>query len=179
MPDHVRQHQTKSSPIWIFAQNCCISSGNTWDEEQSQTQGPSIEVGMSMSQICMNASPPIEYLLETPHQCISNANEEEVVQWNWLMLLCSAAAGVLAGSNAPLAVVFFVLKIVEGAFFDIEQQSGAATADSKPKTKQGSLDVSTILVASILLALIFQSTLGNEIVLSMLEYKQPQEDTTE
>jgi len=128
-------------------------------------EGPSVEVGMTMSRVIMNLFPPIEYILENPNERTSNADELEVIQRNRLLLTCGCVAGVSAGFNAPLAGVFFALEIVEGAMGEVER-----TGEPHTDVKKGPLNISAILLASVLSALVFRSILGDEMVLSVSAY---------
>jgi len=119
-------------------------------------EGPSVEVGMTMSRLIMNAFPPIEYLLEKPGERLRNANEAEMIQRGRLLLSCGAAAGVSAGFNAPIAGVFFALEIVEGAFAEVER------TDHTLNPKRSPLSITALLVASVLSALVFRYFLGNK-----------------
>jgi len=127
-------------------------------------EGPSVEVGMTMSRLIMNAFPPIEYLLEKPGERLRNANEAEMIQRGRLLLSCGAAAGVSAGFNAPIAGVFFALEIVEGAFAEVER------TDHTLNPKRSPLSITALLVASVLSALVFRYFLGNEMVLTVSTY---------
>ena len=126
-------------------------------------EGPSVEVGMSMSRITMNLLPPFEALSST------NATESTIRHRNRLLLACGAAAGVSAGFNAPLAGVFFALEIVENAFEDVlPNGSSEPTADSNAARK--SSDITSILIASVLSALVSRSILGDHLALIVSDY---------
>lgn len=128
------------------------------------TEGPSVEVGLSMSGLVMNAFPPLEYLLEQPGKKLPNVEEADIVQRGRLLLSCGAAAGVSAGFNAPLAGVFFVLEIIEKTFnqVDAKKKDNATSCGNKDRRPQY---ITSLLVASVFAALVFRAILGNEAVL--------------
>jgi len=126
-------------------------------------EGPSVEVGLSMSRLVMNTFPPLEYLLEGPGKKLPNVDEADIVQRGRLLLSCGAAAGVSAGFNAPLAGVFFVLEIVEKTFNQVDakkKDGGSGNEERRPQY------ITSLLVASVLSALVFRAILGNEAVLN-------------
>ena len=131
-------------------------------------EGPSVELGMSMSRITMNLLPPFEALSSTNGEKES-PTESTIRHRNRLLLACGAAAGMSAGFNAPLAGVFFALEIVENAFEDVlPNGSSEPTADSNAARK--SSDITSILIASVLSALVSRSILGDHLALIVSDY---------
>jgi H+/Cl- antiporter ClcA len=113
-------------------------------------EGPSVEIGMSMSRIFINRFP------------IEGKFRSKKVR-SRLLLACGAAAGVAAGFNAPIAGVFFALEIVQGAFADVDKsQKTLATAVSG--------NISAILLSSVLSALIAKALLGDHLIFELHEY---------
>jgi len=134
-------------------------------------QGPSVEIGVSIGRLCSNVFPPFEYLLKGPNGETNKPTEDEVLRRNRLLLSCGAAAGVSAGFNAPIAGVFFALEIIENAFQQAskeEQVNGIQDLPSDEKTSSSS--ITSILLASVLSALVSQAILGNHLALTVTEY---------
>ena len=132
-------------------------------------EGPSVEVGMSMSRIIMRAFPPIEYLTTTTtgSRRKGNVDESEMIQRGRLLLTCGAAAGVSAGFNAPIAGVFFALEIVQGALNEVTER----TSDALTSSKKRQLDITALLVASVLSTLVCRYFVGNEMILTVPPYE--------
>lgn len=113
-------------------------------------EGPSVEIGMSMSRMCIN-----EFPIEGKFRSKKMRSR--------LLLACGAAAGVAAGFNAPISGVFFALEIVQGAFAGLDKsQETIATATSG--------NISAILLSSVLSALIAKALLGDHLVFELHEY---------
>ena len=133
-------------------------------------EGPAVEVGMAVSRLCMT---------EFPVESKSNKPPEDWVtkrtQRNRLLLACGAAAGVSAGFNAPIAGVFFALEIVQGAF---QKNNAEAMANKTSRNNKAPLEsfvtsssnISAVLLASVLSALIAQALLGKHLVLELSDY---------
>jgi H+/Cl- antiporter ClcA len=161
-----------------------LGSGNSLGPE-----GPSVEVGMSISRICM---PP------TPLRRGDETYEETAarIRRNRLLLSAGAAAGVAAGFNAPLAGVFFALEIVqqyqpplnpapaptpsttEALIATPRAESSEAEKwfqSEPPDFLSGSGSITAILLSSVMSALISQAYLGDSLALSVPHYdlKQP------
>jgi H+/Cl- antiporter ClcA len=116
-------------------------------------EGPSVEVGMSMSRI---------FIKEFPLEGQSDSVEKNKMR-SRLLLACGAAAGMSAGFNAPIAGVFFALEIVQGAFAGLaKSEETIATATSG--------NISAILLASVLSALTSKALLGDHLVFELHEY---------
>jgi H+/Cl- antiporter ClcA len=156
-----------------------LGTGNSLGPE-----GPSVEIGMAVSRICM------------PSSIVRSETDAETVariQRNRLLLSAGAAAGVSAGFNAPLAGVFFSLEILqqslpplkplpEALMMSGEDENGTVDGlqnmDAKwfQKVKDDYLSTGTgpitaVLLASVLSALVSQVYLGDSLALSVPSYQ--------
>jgi H+/Cl- antiporter ClcA len=131
-------------------------------------EGPSVEVGMSMSQLCIQQFPMIS--AETKKEYEESPARKKMR--SRLLLACGAAAGVSAGFNAPIAGVFFALEIVQGAF----RSATAVASDSTKSVGEETIatatsgNISAILISSVLAALTSKGILGDHLVFELKAY---------
>jgi H+/Cl- antiporter ClcA len=120
-------------------------------------EGPCVEIGMSVARACMDGI--------SQSQCLPKNREN----WNLLILSCGAAAGVAAGFNAPIAGVFFALEVMQNAFASVrhEKNHDNSTVKSILSTPD---NITPVLLASVLAALISRTLLGNHLVLTLTDY---------
>ncbi|KAL7482673.1 hypothetical protein ACHAW6_008332 [Cyclotella cf. meneghiniana] len=169
-----------------------LGTGNSLGPE-----GPSVEAGMSLSRLLMNNEifAKLNWVFGTMED--STMTEVQRVNRKLardrLLLACGAAAGVSAGFNAPLSGVFFALEIVQNAFVtidfpldkkeawdddaefdemndgDMEEADGVqsfATIGGEALASQ-QINISAILLASVVSALTIQLLIGSELSLRL------------
>ena len=162
-------HQEAFEPLAALRKSIAsvmtLGTGNSLGPE-----GPSVEIGMAVSRAC----------------CIpKNAGNDDEIQGGYstmhyrqqrqrdrLLLSSGAAAGVSAGFNAPIAAVFFALEIVQGAFDAVDEEE---SADGQPQSQRvpvlSNNNISAVLIASVLAALIARAVLGDELALHVTQYQ--------
>mmetsp|Transcript_3088 Transcript_3088/g.6790 ORF Transcript_3088/g.6790 Transcript_3088/m.6790 type:complete len:722 (-) Transcript_3088:125-2290(-) len=169
-----------------LAATATLGTGNSLGPE-----GPSVEAGMGLSRLLINNEffSKISWVFGT----LEDYDMSEVERVNRkmardrLLLACGAAAGVSAGFNAPLSGVFFALEIVQNAFVTIDfpvkkEKSEADFGDGdemqimttvavggEPLALQ-QINISAILLASVVSALTIQLLLGSELALRLGEF---------
>ncbi len=163
-----------------LAATATLGTGNSLGPE-----GPSVEAGMSISRLLMNN----EFFsrLTTFFGTLEDSDMSEVQRVNRklsrdrLLLACGAAAGVSAGFNAPLSGVFFALEVVQSAYRPIDipvsseknksdfvddEKMPIATIGGEALASQ-QINISAILLASVVSALTIQLLLGNKLALKL------------
>ena len=140
-----------------------LGTGNSLGPE-----GPAVEVGMAMSQTCMTFLPMETGSVE------SNTNSRGAIlrriKRNRLLLSCGAAAGVSAGFNAPIAGVFCALEIMQGTFVSLADSARREDRIDPEQFTTSPGNISAILLASVLSALVSRALLGNHLVLELSDY---------
>lgn len=159
-----------------------LGTGNSLGPE-----GPSVEIGMAVSRICMpsalgvgtgeGTAPPRK---ETEEETMAR------IRRNRLLLSAGASAGVSAGFNAPLAGVFFSLEILQQSFAPLKPLPGntidndddSDNGDSKwfqqansDYLSTGTGSITAVLIASVLSALVSRVYLGESLALSVPTYE--------
>jgi H+/Cl- antiporter ClcA len=148
---------------------------------------PSVEAGMSVSRLLMNNElfGKLAWVFGTleDNELSEVQRVNRKVARDRLLLACGAAAGVSAGFNAPLSGVFFALEIVQNSLVTIDfplKQNGkesemqVATVGGEALALQ-QINISAILLASVVSALTIQLLLGNELALRLgsFDFKNP------
>ena len=155
---------------------------------------PSVEAGMGLSRLLMNNE--LFGKLSWVFGTLEDMELSEVQRVNRkmardrLLLACGAAAGVSAGFNAPLSGVFFALEIVQNSLvtidFPLKQEANIdSSSDKKSEIQMATvggealalqqINISAILLASVVSALTIQLLLGNELALRLgsFDFKNP------
>lgn len=175
-PNTVKDERFKNSSRFLrkpLAAIVTLGTGNSLGPE-----GPSVEVGMAVSRICM------------PSSIVRSETDEETmarIQRNRLLLSAGAAAGVSAGFNAPLAGVFFALEILQQSLPPLKPPTDAFHADTemgvgREQSKwfqqvkddyfsSGTGPITAVLLASVLSALVSQVYLGDSLALNVPSYE--------
>eukprot|EP00584_Thalassiosira_punctigera_P021883 CAMPEP_0172573934 /NCGR_PEP_ID=MMETSP1067-20121228/136447_1 /TAXON_ID=265564 ORGANISM="Thalassiosira punctigera, Strain Tpunct2005C2" /NCGR_SAMPLE_ID=MMETSP1067 /ASSEMBLY_ACC=CAM_ASM_000444 /LENGTH=724 /DNA_ID=CAMNT_0013366557 /DNA_START=114 /DNA_END=2288 /DNA_ORIENTATION=+ len=164
-----------------LAATATLGTGNSLGPE-----GPSVEAGMSLSRLLMNNDasklPWVFGMLEDDDMSeVERVNRK--MSRDRLLLACGAAAGVSAGFNAPLSGVFFALEIVQNALVSVdlpvgkEREDADFDGDDNARMKSANvggealalqqINISAILLASVVSALTIQLLLGNELALRL------------
>lgn len=143
-------------------------------------EGPSVEIGVNLSRGITTILNPQKYLP-------TSVNVVEVMKHNRLLLACGGAAGVAAGFSAPIAGIFFALEVIQTTFRSFSSTTTTKTTikpqstvdekiiivnerdvdDNLLSTKGG---ISSIVLSSVLAALVCEAILGNGLVFKVTEY---------
>jgi H+/Cl- antiporter ClcA len=157
-----RVHEESGGTLDFFRKTlaaiCTLGTGCSLGPE-----GPSVEVGMSMSRIFTKIFPA--------NNIVGSCEQEKII--SRLLLACGAASGVSAGFNAPLAGVFFALEIMQRAFSELDGTSNDSNCQrngSPVVATATSGNISAILLSSVLSALIAKALLGDHLVFELHEY---------
>lgn len=170
-----------------------LGTGNSLGPE-----GPSVEAGMSLSRLLMNDETfaRLNWVFGT----MEDSTMTEVQRVNRklardrLLLACGAAAGVSAGFNAPLSGVFFALEIVQNALVSVdfplgkknvwdddmefdemndvyeEEEGQSYTTIGGEALASQQINISAILLASVVSALTIQLLIGSELSLRLGDF---------
>ena len=136
-----------------LASVCTLGTGCSLGPE-----GPSVEIGMNLSRILMVVFPRYRN------------NPIDIVRHNRLLLACGAAAGVSAGFNAPIAGVFFALEIMQKAFTELQDKNPKLGSNSAPSLLSMQGSISSVLIASVLSALVARSLVGEHLHLTLNKF---------
>mmetsp|Transcript_42979 Transcript_42979/g.75410 ORF Transcript_42979/g.75410 Transcript_42979/m.75410 type:complete len:565 (+) Transcript_42979:116-1810(+) len=178
--------QSERNDFLRFTQKALAATATLGTGNSLGPEGPSVEAGMSISRLLMNNKffSKLSWVFGT----LEDYDMSEVERVNRkmsrdrLLLACGAAAGVSAGFNAPLSGVFFALEIVQNALVSIdfpvkkEQQQDGGDNEIQMKTVGGEalalqqINISAILLASVVSALTIQLLLGNELALRLGDF---------
>ncbi|KAL7552371.1 hypothetical protein ACHAWF_015606 [Thalassiosira exigua] len=163
-----------------LAATATLGTGNSLGPE-----GPSVEAGMSFSRLLMNNDlfSKLTWVFGTleDYDLTEVERVNRKVARDRLFLSCGAAAGVSAGFNAPLSGVFFALEIVQNALvsidFPLRKDENGNGSSREGETRAASvggealalqqINISAILLASVVSALTIQLLLGSELALRL------------
>ena len=137
-----------------------LGSGNSLGPE-----GPSVENGLAVSRLI--TSLPIPKWMFGDYNAVGAT---KVAARNRLLMSCGAAAGVAAGFNAPLSGVWFVLEIVQKSLPPLPEssQDGVVVYGQKEQALASqSINISAILLSSVISALVAKNLLGDELALRL------------
>ena len=170
-----------------LAATATLATGNSLGPE-----GPSVEAGMSFSRLLMNNEffSKLSWIFGTLEDYDMSEVErvDRRMSRDRLLLACGAAAGVSAGFNAPLSGVFFALEIVQNALVSIDlpvsntknSKNDVDADDSNNRMQMATvggealalqqINISAILLSSVVSALTIQLLLGNELALRLGEF---------
>ena len=167
-----------------LAATATLGTGNSLGPE-----GPSVEAGMSISRLFINneSFSKLAFIFGTLEDKDMSEVEKVTrkISRDRLLIACGAAAGVSAGFNAPLSGVFFALEIVQNALVSIDfsyinetsnnlevldkREVQVATVGGEALALQ-QINISAILLASVVSALTIQLLLGNSLALRLGDF---------